>query len=109
MDIREKLVELLESISGCVVEYCKDCEYSGKIESCIEFRKGWLADKLIDNGVMVQKHGRWLYSSIENPTFRVCDQCAASFAIGRNSGDDNDCPSCGAKMEVNDGQNESHR
>ena len=48
------------------------------------------------------KHGRWLYSSIETPVFRVCDQCAAAFVTGRNQGEYNYCPSCGAKMEVGD-------
>ena len=55
MDIREKLVELLNCITGCAVEECKDCELTGKIEQCVEFRKSWIVDHLIANGVTVQE------------------------------------------------------
>ena len=82
MDIREKLVELLDGLF-----------IAGKTQTL-----GEIADDMIANGVTVQEHGRWLYSSIENPTFRVCDQCAVAFVTGRNQGEYNYCPSCGAKM-----------
>ena len=95
-DIREKLVELFHEHNSHYVVFCDDCFKDTPEE--FNSRMYGLADHLIANGVTVQEHGRWLYSSIENPTFCVCDQCAASFVIGRNSGDYNYCPSCGAKM-----------
>lgn len=39
MDIREKLVELMECITGCAVEECRDCELNKNIEQCVEFRE----------------------------------------------------------------------
>jgi NADH pyrophosphatase NudC (nudix superfamily) len=45
------------------------------------------------------KHGRWLYSSIKNQMFRVCDQCACAAVKLENQSDYNYCPFCGAKME----------
>lgn len=53
MDIREKLVGLLECITGCAVEDCRDCELNKNIEQCVEFRKKWRTDKLLANGVTV--------------------------------------------------------
>ena len=46
------------------------------------------------------KRGRWLYSSIKNPMFRVCDQCACAAVKLENQSEYNYGPFCGAKMEV---------
>ena len=54
MDVREKLVEIMEDL-GCNDEYCKDCEFCNDIDGCVLRRKEIIADRLIANGVMVQK------------------------------------------------------
>ena len=54
MDIREKLVEIMEDL-GCNDEYCKDCEFCNDIDGCVHRRKEIIADRLIANGVTVQE------------------------------------------------------
>ena len=50
MNVREKLVELMEDL-GCNNEYCKDCEFCNDIDGCVHRRKEIIADRLIANGV----------------------------------------------------------
>ena len=54
MDVREKLVEIMEDL-GCNDEYCKDCEFCNDIDGCVHRQKEIIADRLIDNGVTVQE------------------------------------------------------
>ena len=54
MDIREKLVEIMENL-GCNDEYCKDCEFCNDIDGCVHRQKEIIADRLIANGVTVQE------------------------------------------------------
>ena len=54
MDIREKLMEIMEDL-GCNDEYCKDCEFCNDIDGCVHRRKEIIADRLIANGVTVQE------------------------------------------------------
>lgn len=54
-NVREKLMELLECITGCAVEECRDCALNKNIEQCVEFRKKWLTDKLLANGVTINE------------------------------------------------------
>ena len=54
MDVREKLVEIMEDL-GCNNEYCKDCEFCNDIDGCVHRRKEIIADRLIANGVTVQE------------------------------------------------------
>ena len=54
MDVREKLVEIMEDL-GCNDEYCKDCEFCNDIDGCVHRRKEIIADRLIANGVTVQE------------------------------------------------------
>ena len=54
MDVREKLVEIMEDL-GCNDEYCKDCEFCNDIDGCVLRRKEIIADRLIANGVTVQQ------------------------------------------------------
>ena len=42
--------------------------------------------------------GKWLYSQIANPAFRVCDQCGSAFKIDSLECEYNYCPNCGADM-----------
>lgn len=44
------------------------------------------------------RRGTWLYSSIENPAYRICDQCGSSYKV-RKEETFNLCSSCGAKMD----------
>ena len=55
MDIREKLVEIMEDL-GCNDEYCKDCEFCNDIDGCVHRQKEIIADRLIANGVTVQEN-----------------------------------------------------
>ena len=54
MDVREKLVEIMENL-GCNDEYCKDCEFCNDIDGCVHRQKEIIADRLIANGVTVQE------------------------------------------------------
>ena len=54
MDVREKLVEIMEDL-GCNDEYCKDCEFCNDIDGCVHRQKEIIADHLIANGVTVQE------------------------------------------------------
>ena len=54
MDVREKLVEIMEDL-GCNDEYCKDCEFCNDIDGCVHRRKEIIADRIIANGVTVQE------------------------------------------------------
>jgi hypothetical protein len=44
-------------------------------------------------------HGKWLHNSIENPLYRICDQCASIYRINDGDGAYNLCPNCGARMD----------
>ena len=54
MDVKEKLVEIMEDL-GCNNEYCKDCEFCNDIDGCVHRQKEIIADRLIANGVTVQE------------------------------------------------------
>ena len=54
MDVREKLVEIMEDL-GCNDEYCKDCKFCNDIDGCVHRQKEIIADRLINNGVTVQE------------------------------------------------------
>ena len=63
MDVREKLVEIMEDL-GCNNEYCKDCEFCNDIDGCVHRRKEIIADRLIANGVTVRE---WISVEDELP------------------------------------------
>ena len=65
MDVREKLVEIMEDL-GCNDEYCKDCEFCNDIDGCVHRQKEIIADRLIANGVTVQE---WINSEEMLPEF----------------------------------------
>ena len=67
MDVREKLVEILEDL-GCNDEYCKDCEFCNDIDGCVHRQKEIIADRLIANGVTVQE---WISVKDRLPEERV--------------------------------------
>ena len=72
MDVREKLVELLDIIIQPGQKTLGD-----------------IADHLIDHGVTVQKHGRWLLDG-------RCSECLENPLTTHKTY----CPSCGAKMDL---------
>ena len=55
MDVREKLMEIMEDL-GCNDEYCKDCEFCNDIDGYVHRQKEIIADRLIANGVTVQEN-----------------------------------------------------
>lgn len=44
------------------------------------------------------KYGKWLFSSINDPAYRICDKCGCSYKIVENESDYNFCPNCGQPM-----------
>jgi hypothetical protein len=102
MDIREKLVELIDESGACFT--CFPCGDYDKEE------KYKIADHLIANGVTVQKHGRWVsltecanagvYCSVCNKKVYKEDY---AWCNRKNKLRSPYCPNCGAKMEVDNG------
>lgn len=92
MDVREKLVELLEPhMSGLACEYeSGSCE----LTSCRSCNAKNIADHLIANGVTVQEHG-WIkiYAGSVYPySCSKCGNCHARIV--------NFCESCGTKLDL---------
>ena len=111
MNVREKLVEIMEDL-GCNDEYCKDCEFYDDIDGCLHRRKEIIADRLIANGVTVQECGYWVsyeldepYGCMDDKEWYRCSKCGKD-ARGRCYDDEwysapilsAYCPHCGAKM-----------
>ena len=103
MDVREKLVELLEPhMSGLACEYeSGSCE----LTSCRTCNARNVADHLIANGVMVQECGRWVSLTECANAGVYCSVChkkvyKADYARcnRKNKLRSAYCPHCGAKM-----------
>lgn len=91
MDVREKLVELLDEAEEWADHKCDelDCETccAGKMKgNCVQ---KLMVDRLISHGVTVQKHGRWLLDG-------RCSECLENPLTTHKTY----CPSCGAKMDL---------
>ena len=90
MDVREKLVELLDDMqrSG-----------TGYFGTAIENKR--IADYLIRHGVTVQERGNWE----DDHGDYVCSCCHTVFSddllclVHGESNEPNYCPNCGAKMD----------
>lgn len=110
MDVREKLVELLEPhMSGLACEYeSGSCE----LTSCRSCNAKNIADHLIANGVTVQECGYWVsyqsdepYGCQDEKEWYRCSKCEKD-TYGRCYEDkwysapilSAYCPHCGAKM-----------
>lgn len=95
MTIEKQLIELLDNFQYELSDYISDNKYF-VVDNHIE-----LAKHLVNNGVMVQKHGRW----IDHYTDIVCSECGAEYSdeivfMNRDfeCNELNYCPNCGAKM-----------
>ena len=90
MDVREKLVELLD-----------DMQRSGTGYFGIAIENKRIADYLIRYGVTVQERGNWE----DDHGDYVCSCCHTVFSddllclVHGESNEPNYCPNCGAKME----------
>ena len=90
MDIKTKLVELLDT----------NCGYVDEVEAKV------FADYLLAHDVTIMQHGRWLYDSGRGKYFcSACDEYSLSYKKDTLYGDDlydecltDYCPSCGARM-----------
>ena len=91
MDIKTKLVELLDT----------NCGYVDEVEAKV------FADYLLAHDVTIMQHGRWSYDDGRGKYFcSVCNEYALSFKKDTLYGDDlydecltDYCPSCGARMD----------
>ena len=88
MDVREKLIEILEEQCGCLYPACE------------------LADYLIANGITVQEHGYWeTIVEVKDNTvcgngvkieYKRCSCCKNP----SNFFEDDFCGNCGAKLDL---------
>jgi DNA-directed RNA polymerase subunit RPC12/RpoP len=92
MDVREKLVELLNKAnSACVGTDCfEGCKFYMENDCLYKL----MADVMIANGVTVQECGRWLSEGIA----MMCNKCKKCLVVEQGDADMNYCPHCGAKM-----------
>lgn len=84
MDVREKLVELLD-------RFVYDDWYSNN----------YIAEKLISNGVTVQERGQWIYDfNLAGSNFYRCSVCDRQETLLEKEDIYEYCPfcHCGAKM-----------
>lgn len=98
MDVREKLVELLEPhMSGLACEYeSGSCE----LTSCRSCNAKNIADHLIANGITTEQKlekGQWKWIDLHGDGFETlcCSECG--YTEGREYY--NFCPNCGARMD----------
>ena len=103
MDVREKLVELLEPhMSGLACEYeSGSCE----LTSCRSCNAKNIADHLIANGVTVQEYGYWVSLTDCANAGVYCSVCHKkvykedyAWCNRKNKLRSDYCPHCGAKM-----------
>ena len=103
MDVREKLVELLEPhMSGLACEYeSGSCE----LTSCRSCNAKNIADHLIANGVTVQECGYWVSLTDCANAGVYCSVCHKkvykedyAWCDRKNKLRSDYCPHCGAKM-----------
>ena len=86
MDMKEKLVELLDNFNRNLSPFAGDSRYF-MVDDNIE-----QVEYLIINGVTVQKHGCWI-EGLDGSV--MCSECSQviRYEIGYY------CPKCGAKMD----------
>lgn len=102
MDDKEKLIELLyQGRNMCQQKFCYWCIYEDQYRCSQQLT----ADHLIENNVVIQKHGRWIFDECDgedffgNPT-KVLLYCQCSICKrGVRQRNLSFCPYCGAKMD----------
>ena len=67
-----------------------------KTEPCEDLIAEFICAPAADVAPVV--HGRWVWNSIENPLYRICNQCGAVYRIVEGDFPYNVCPNCEAKM-----------
>ena len=91
MNDRDRLVELIEKARAAMKKEELSCDLA---------RNFFFAEFLLNNGVTVQKQGRWEeYVNIKGVV--RCSECNDTY-IYREWGDEGKwyfCPNCGAKMD----------
>lgn len=87
MNIREKLVELLDDIQVRGEDFTDYEIYGMRLPDTVSNED--VASHLIASGVTVQKHGRWLLDG-------RCSECLENPLTTHKTY----CPSCGAKMDL---------
>ena len=99
MNTREKLIELLNEAEEFAIDTCM---FHDTCENCIGIRYGnrcrdiLKADRLIANGVTIQKHGRWEQGDFYDYG-DVCSICDWDSEI--NNCKWSYCPNCAARMD----------
>ena len=92
MDVREKLVELLDDMQRSGMGY---------FGNAIENKK--ITDYLISNGVAPVRHGRWIERKSLHAEGGIVAKCSACQKDVQYLGNPlNFCPNCGAKMDGGD-------
>ena len=101
MTDKERLVELLHDYDGENITFCTECR-TGRYPNLLQQRIASLADHLIANDVVVQKRGRWTLHDSGNGT---CSEChRTTVAAWDHDSVLKFCPSCGAKMDLKEGE-----
>ena len=100
MDVREKLVELIQnSHKKCkAMKSCYECEQYGNSSDCVYLL---MADEFITNGVTVQECGQWIYDfNLAGSNFYRCSVCDRQETLLEKEDIYEYCPfcHCGAKM-----------
>ena len=96
MTDKEILIGLIESNEMEFIRYCLEIA-NGDVSGVITSKEEFTADRLIANGVTIQKHGRWVFDNGVD----YCQKCSECKTVKpphyiRHSY----CPHCGAKMHL---------
>ena len=99
MDVREKLVELLDEAEEwadhkCDILDCETCPADKMKGNCVQ---QLMVDRLIALGVTVQERGSWKYYHKQNKA--VCTNCSFERDLDANFGKAITCPNCGTTMD----------
>lgn len=91
-EMRDRLVELIYEARKEWDVYFNDCLLKGKPRS--KTLNEFIADHLIENGVIVRKRAKWIYA-IDCYLCSVCAVKRFNLLLGTDA---EYCPYCGAKM-----------
>lgn len=60
---------------------------------------GFKCSELPTADVREVRHGKWLYNSIADPVYRICELCGSVYAMQEGECKYCFCPNCGAIMD----------